>query len=293
MNKHQRIGRWVSGLLLCGAVCGLLVQEVAMGQGGRGPGGGGPGGRRGGPGGGPQRGGFQGGGPQGGVPQKGGPQRGGPQGGGQQGGGFGGGPIAGGGGAGNCQSMMDKVMTMDFNGDGMLTANEVQDPRLQGMMSVADVDANGVVTQDELRNMFMQRLAQQGDFGGGPPGFGGGEFGGEGPGRGPGGFGPGGRGPGGAPPQLGELMPGFIQDELELSEEQRSRLVELQKAVDKKILSILSKEQRVRYKEMQLRGPEGQGGGPAGGRGPDGGPPSDQDAGRPQKESEKGSTAGI
>lgn len=266
MFKNLKISRWVYGLLLCGAVSGLMLEDVAFGQGGRGPGGGGPGGRRGGPGGNSLRGGPQGG---------------------QQGGGFGGGPIAGGGGGqGNCQSMVDKVMSMDSNGDGTLTANEVQDPRLQGMMSVADVDADGVVTQDELRNMFTQQMAQQGEFRGGPggpPGFGGGEFGEGGPGRGPGGRGPDGRGPGGmgsegrgpgGPPHSGELMPSFIQDELELTEEQRSRLAELQKAVDKKIQGILTKEQRARYKEMLMRGPGGPGGGPGGpgggGRGPGG-----------------------
>ncbi len=226
MFKNLKISRWVYGLLLCGAVSGLMLENVALGQGGRGPGGGGPGGRRGGPGGNSLRGGPQGG---------------------QQGGGFGGGPIAGGGGGqGNCQSMVDKVMSMDSNGDGTLTANEVQDPRLQGMMSVADVDADGVVTQDELRNMFTQQMAQQGEFRGGP----------------------------GGPPHSGELMPSFIQDELELTEEQRSRLAELQKAVDKKIQGILTKEQRARYKEMQMRGPGGPGGGPGGpgggGRGPGG-----------------------
>lgn len=295
MTQNTRIGRWLSGLLLSGALCGLLVPAELWSQGGRGGGGGGGGGPRGrgGPGGGGPGGqggaGFRGapglneqGGGQGGQP--GGPGGPGFGGGGGGGAGFGGGPggvggaAGGGGGRGgqglNCQDMVSKAMTMDQNGDGMLTANEVPDPRLHGMMSIADTDANGVVTQDELTIMFTRQMAQQGNPGGGFGPQGGPGMNGRGPGMG---------GPGG-PSQSGEVFPGFLQDELGLNEQQRGQLADLQKFVDKRILSILNREQRARFKEMKARGPEA---GPAGeGRGP-ATPPADPDSGRPRKDSEK------
>lgn len=174
----------------------------------------------------------------------------------------------------NCQAMVEKLMTMDANGDGTLAANEVQDPRLHGMMSVADTDANGVVTRNELTTMLTKQLAEQGGAGGGPGGRGFGPNGGGagerdlgGMRRGPGGMGPDGMGP----PQPGELMPMFLQEELGLTEQQRAEVAELQKLVDKKVLGILTKEQRAKYKEMKSRGP---GGGGRAGRGP-GGPPAE------------------
>ena len=126
---------------------------------------------------------------------------------------------------------------------------------------------------------------------GGPGGFGGlGEPGPGGPGRSrepggrgagaPGEFaGPGGRGPGGfgGPPRPGQILPSFLQERLNLTEEQLRKLDELQKEVDSKLARLLTDEQRQQLQEMrQGFGPGGPGGPPR--RGPDGPPePPDQD----------------
>jgi outer membrane protein assembly factor BamB len=116
-----------------------------------------------------------------------------------------------------------------------------------------------------------------GGFGGGFPG-GPGRPGG-GPGRGGPGGGRGGVGPGGfAPP--GQLLPPFLRDRLNLTDEQKKQLDALQKDVDGKLDKILTDEQRQQYQEMRdgLRGggfgPGGRGGFGPGGFG--GGRPPDQ-----------------
>jgi hypothetical protein len=99
---------------------------------------------------------------------------------------------------------------------------------------------------------------QPGGFGGpGGPGAGG-----------PGGFGArGGRGPGGfgGPPRPGQIMPAFLQERLNLTEEQKKKLDELQKEVDSKLARLLTDEQRKQLEEMRQRGPGGPGGPPPGG----------------------------
>src|SRR5207248_1234371 len=91
---------------------------------------------------------------------------------------------------------------------------------------------------------------------------------------GPGGGGPGGRGPGGpggggpgGPPKPGEILPAFIQDRLNLSDDQKKDVEALQKDVDTKLAKIFTEEQKKQFKEMK----ENVGRGP-GGRGP-GNPP--------------------
>jgi outer membrane protein assembly factor BamB len=81
-----------------------------------------------------------------------------------------------------------------------------------------------------------------GEFGGGPPG--GGRPGGGRPGAGgPGNF------PGFAPP--GEIMPGFLQGMLRLTDEQRKQLEALQKEADAKLDKILNDEQKKQVKDMR------------------------------------------
>jgi hypothetical protein len=84
----------------------------------------------------------------------------------------------------------------------------------------------------------------------------------------------------------GEMISDVLQNQngLGLTAEQQARLGELQSTVEKKISSILTKEQRVRYKEMKRIGP---GSGPAVSKGASGSP-ADRGAGRPKKVSEKG-----
>jgi len=146
-------------------------------------------------------------------------------------------------------------MGLDTNQDGVLTVNEVPDPRMQGMMSVADTDADGVVTQQEFARMVQFRTGARGGQGGGVGGGSGSD----------------------------EMIPGVLknQNELGLSAEQQSRLAELQTSVEKRILSILTKEQRSRYQKMQQKNGAGAGSGASVSSG----------SGRPQKQSVK-ATAG-
>ncbi|MFO0946268.1 MAG: hypothetical protein U1D30_10020 [Planctomycetota bacterium] len=79
------------------------------------------------------------------------------------------------------------------------------------------------------------------------------------------------------PPRPGDILPHFLQDELDLSEEQRKSLGELQKEVDSKLAEILTNDQKEQLKEIQRRRP----GGPGGPRGP-GGPPPGEDGPEPR-----------
>ncbi|HVK15259.1 MAG TPA: hypothetical protein VM597_41350 [Gemmataceae bacterium] len=82
----------------------------------------------------------------------------------------------------------------------------------------------------------------------------------------------------------GQIMSPFIQDQLKLSEEQKTQVAALQKETDEKLDKILTEEQRKQYKEMRERGPGGgfgKGGfgggkgGPGGGKGKE--PPKKDD----------------
>jgi hypothetical protein len=146
--------------------------------------------------------------------------------------------------------------------------------------------------------------------GGGPggPGFGGPGFGGPGGGgpggRRPGGPGPGGQGPGGfggpgrgnfRMPQVGDLLPPFLLDQLQLTEAQRAEYDQLQREVREELNKIWNDDQQQRLREFEnmfARGP-GFGGPPGGGppngppngpqNGPPGGPGPNQPPGRDQR----------
>jgi len=175
-----------------------------------------------------------------------------------------------------------KMMAMDKNKDGKLTKEEITDERLTRLFDEADANHDGVVTREELLALAAKLEAEvpAGSGRGGPGGPGGGRGGFDGP---PGGFdgppdgGPGGqgRGRGGPPPQPGQVLPGRVQDDLNLSEDQKKQIVELQKEVDGKLAKILTAEQMGQLKQMRGRGPGGRGGpgGQGGGRGGNGGPP--------------------
>jgi hypothetical protein len=87
----------------------------------------------------------------------------------------------------------------------------------------------------------------------------------------------GGPGPGGpmfgGPPRIGDILPTFLQDRLQLTPEQKKQVENLQKETDRKLARLLTGEQRKQWREMRQGGPGGLlGFGP--GRGPGGfGPP--------------------
>jgi hypothetical protein len=204
-------------------------------------------------------------------------------------------------------AIVARMMAFDKNKDGKLTRDEITDERLLRLFDRADANKDGVVTKEELVDLATRMVAEEAAAGGqrggfgppdGPPGGGGpGGPGGDGPpgrgGRGPGGPGgpdggdppgPGRRGPGGpgrggpagfgGPPQPGQILPSFLQDQLNLTADQKKQLEDLQKEVDGKLGKILTDEQKKQLKQM-AEGP-GRRGGP-GGRGaggpPPGGPP--------------------
>ena len=157
-----------------------------------------------------------------------------------------------------------KMMAFNKKKDGKLTRDEVADQRLLRIFDRADANKDGVVTREELVALF-EKENQGGGRGDGPGGRGPGGPGGGGPG------GPGGRGRGG-PGQPGQVMPNFLQDQLNLTDAQKKQVADLQKDVDARLDKILTGEQKSQLKEMRGRGPGGPGGGRGGPGGPGGGP---------------------
>ena len=181
-------------------------------------------------------------------------------------------------------SIVTRMMAFDTKHDGKLTRDEITDERLLRLFDEADTNKDGVVTKEELVALAAKLDAEvpAGSGRGGPdgPDGPGGGFGGPGGPGGPGGFGgpggPGGRrGPGG-PPQPGQILPPTLQDALNLTDDQKKQIAELQKEVDTKLATILTADQLKQMKQMRGRGrgPGGQGG--PSGRGGPGGPPPDQ-----------------
>jgi Spy/CpxP family protein refolding chaperone len=70
--------------------------------------------------------------------------------------------------------------------------------------------------------------------------------------------GPGGFGMRAAP---GELMPGFIQEQLKLTDDQKKQMADLQKEVDARLDKLLTEEQRTQLKQLKDRGGRGFPGG--------------------------------
>ncbi|MBL8849434.1 MAG: aryl-sulfate sulfotransferase, partial [Planctomycetaceae bacterium] len=142
----------------------------------------------------------------------------------------------------------------------MLQVDDEQGTKLTALQADVDKQLAGILT-DEQR----QRMAQpfRPPFGGPPVGGGRPEGnppadGSPPPEGGPGGDrraaggpergGPGGRGPGGfrgfRPPRFGEVIPSFVVDSLELTDEQESQIAAVQKTVDARIPQILTDDQR-------------------------------------------------
>jgi len=181
-------------------------------------------------------------------------------------------PTAGG----DTKGFVDRMMAFDKNKDGKLTRDEITDERLLRLFDRADSNKDGVVTKEELEALAAKEM--QG--GGRGPG---GRFGGPG---GPGG-GPAGPGPFGGPPPVGQVLPPFLRDELELTDAQKMKLDDLQKEVDHKLAKILTDDQKKKLQELRERGPFGPGGlfGRFGGAGGPGGfgPPPGGPGGAPKK----------
>ncbi|MCA9167132.1 MAG: PQQ-binding-like beta-propeller repeat protein, partial [Planctomycetales bacterium] len=94
----------------------------------------------------------------------------------------------------------------------------------------------------------QQKPVSNGGRGGGPGGPGGGGPGGPGR-RGPGG-GPGRGGqPRFSPPRAGEILPGFFQGMLNLTESQQQALGDLQKQVDDGVAKLLTEEQHQEFQD--------------------------------------------
>ena len=212
--------------------------------------------------------------PQGERGPGGGPPNGGPPGRGPQGGSV------------DPSAAVEKIMTLDVNGDHMLTIAEVKDARLENLLKRADKNSDGNVTVEELTDEFTAEAAQSRNSRGGGPGGGFGGPGESGYGN-PGGFGgpPGFGGPGRGMRRPGEILPPFMLEELQLNEAQRTEMAALQTDVDARLKKILTEEQ-MQQLSQRPRPPQGRGpgnpdqGGPPGDRPPGGGrggnrPPSE------------------
>jgi len=168
------------------------------------------------------------------------------------------------------------MMSFDAKHDGKLTRDEITDTRMLRFFDLADANKDGVVTKDELAALAAKLETDlPASNGRGGPG---------GPGAGPGGFddggppgrgrGPGGRGMMGGPPRPGQVLPPMAQQMLNLTDDQKKQVDELQKEVDAKLAKILTPQQLDQLKQMPGRGPGGRGGfGPGGPGGP---PPQDR-----------------
>ena len=174
-----------------------------------------------------------------------------------------------------------RMMSFDADGDGKLAKSEVTDPRLVSLFDRADADKDGTVTKDELTALFTREAsARFGGPGEGPPGRPGGRSGGpprdgNPPDAGPTGESRDGFAPPPGPPRPGEVLPRFLQDELQLTSRQRDQLEKLQSDVDERLAKILTEKQFAQLAEMRQRGP--------GRRPADGPPPGEPRSGRRQR----------
>ncbi len=161
-----------------------------------------------------------------------------------------------------------RIMALDTNHDGKVTRAELKDPRFQALFGQADANHDGALTPAELTAFFQRRNAA-----GGQQGF-----------QGPGGPGPDGR-PSGARRRPGQILPGFMQDALKLSDQQKKQIAQLQAVVDARLAKILTPAQRKQMTSMRPGGRGGQGGpgrpGGPGGPGGQGGPGGPRGQGGP------------
>ncbi|PQO41989.1 hypothetical protein [Blastopirellula marina] len=151
------------------------------------------------------------------------------------------------------EAMLAKLKPFDANGDGAITIEEATDDRLKPLFERADEDGDGVATFDEITALLERESTGQsnGSRRGRPPAA---------PPMGPP---PGGPRPMGPPEiRIGQVLPPFLADRLELTGDQKEKLEELQEMVDQRLKTILTQDQISQL--QQLRPP---------GRGPAGPPP--------------------
>jgi hypothetical protein len=150
-------------------------------------------------------------------------------------------PGRGGGRGETVDAFVAKMMVFDKNGDGRLSRDEITDPRLLRLFERADADKDGVVTREELVALYEKendtgragsRERPEGPFGGPPGGRGG-------------------------PPRPGQVLPPFAEGQLDLTDDQKRQIAELQKEVDGRLDAILTADQKARLLEMRGRGPGG------------------------------------
>jgi hypothetical protein len=115
-----------------------------------------------------------------------------------------------------------------------LKLSDEQKTQLAALQKDVDARLEKVLTEDQRKRL---KDAPRVVFGpGGPP---------------PGGFGP----PPGGPGQPGQLLPGFVRDRLQLTDDQKKQLDEFQKEADARLDKALTDEQKKQFKE-----PPGPGG---------------------------------
>jgi EF hand domain-containing protein len=142
-----------------------------------------------------------------------------------------------------------RLMAFNKAKDGKLTKTELTDPRLHDLFDRADANKDGSVTRAELEALFQRENLPGGGFGGDKGKGPGDKKGGFGDKKGKDGFGKGPFGKGG-PPQPGTVLAPFVQDALNLSEEQRNKVADLQKDVDAKLDQILTAEQKAQLRDI-------------------------------------------
>ena len=147
-------------------------------------------------------------------------------------------------------SIVKRMMAFNKTEDGKLTKEQVTDPRLHRLFDLADANKDGIVTREELMALAARMDVEYGQGGPGGKGFGG-PKGSGGKGKGPGGF--------GGPPQGGEILAPFLQEQLNLTSAQKKQINDLQRQVDGKLAKILTEPQRQQLKDMRDRGPGGFG----------------------------------
>jgi hypothetical protein len=160
----------------------------------------------------------------------------------------GGGKKGGKGGSESVDAFVAKLMAFNKAKDGKLTKAELTDARLHALFDRADANKDGVVTIEELADLYAKESGGDAGGKGGP----GGE-------KGKGGFdGKKGKGPKGGPPQPGVVLPPFVQDALNLTDDQKKEIADLQKEVDSRLERILTEAQRSQLREFRDKGPKGK-----------------------------------
>ncbi len=167
------------------------------------------------------------------------------------------------------------IQALDTDRDGELSADEIKAAATN--LLKLDTNKDGILSREETRPVPGGREGGPGGRGPRDPGRPGGPRGdergperGRGPGpgydRGPGDRpqgdrGPGGpdedRGPGphGKPPELGHVVPPFVRDAIELNDEQKKQIADLESDVKEKLTKILTAEQKSKFEELLQRGP--------------------------------------